>query len=68
MTKWEYRTLTVDRDETKTFIDKLNVLGEGGWELVSTFTVESKSVGFFDSGAETSGIVAVLKREKNAEN
>jgi Domain of unknown function (DUF4177) len=64
MTQWEYRTLTVDRDETKTFIDKLNLLGEEGWELVSTFTVESKSVGFFDSGSETSGIVAVLKREK----
>jgi Domain of unknown function (DUF4177) len=65
MTKWEYRTLTVDRNETKTFIDKLNLLGEEGWELVSTFTVESKSVGFFDSGSETSGIVAVLKREKH---
>ncbi len=64
MTKWEYKTLTVDRNETKTFIDKLNVLGEEGWELVSTFTIESKSMGFFDSGSETSGIVAVLKREK----
>lgn len=52
MTKWEYRTLTVDRAETKTFIDKLNLLGEGGWELVSTFTIESKSMGFFDSGSE----------------
>lgn len=26
MTKWEYRMLTVDRAETKTSIDKLNLL------------------------------------------
>jgi len=45
-------------------MDNLNLLGEEGWELVSTFTIESKSVGFFDSGAETSGIVAVFKRPK----
>ena len=65
---WEYRTLTVSRDEIKNFIDKLNLLGEEGWELVSTFTIESKSMGFFDSGSETSGIVGVLKRQKNAVN
>ncbi len=64
MTKWEYRTLTVSRNETNKFMDRLNMLGEEGWELVSTFTIESKSVGFFDSGAETSGIVAVLKRPR----
>ena len=64
MPKWEYRTLTVNRNETNKFIDRLNTLGEEGWELVSTITIESKSVGLFDSGSETSGIVAVLKREK----
>ncbi|AFK02162.1 hypothetical protein Emtol_1011 [Emticicia oligotrophica DSM 17448] len=64
MPKWEYRTLTVNRNETNKFIDRLNTLGEEGWELISTFTIESKSVGLFDSGSETSGIVAVLKREK----
>jgi Domain of unknown function (DUF4177) len=64
MTKWEYRTLTIETDEAESFMDNLNLLGEEGWELVSTFTIESKSVGFFDSGAETSGIVAVLKRPK----
>lgn len=64
MTKWEYRTVTVETDEARTFIDTLNLLGGEGWELVSTFTIENKSVGFFDSGSETSGIVAVLKRPK----
>jgi hypothetical protein len=42
----------------------MNILGEEGWELVSSFTIESKSIGFFDSGAETSGIVSVFKRPK----
>ena len=64
MSMWEYRTLTVSRNETNKFLDRMNILGEEGWELVSSFTIESKSVGFFDSGAETSGIVSVFKRPK----
>ncbi len=63
-TKWEYQTLTVELKEANNFRAQLNLLGEVGWELVSTFTVESKAVGFWDSGSETSGVVAVLKRPR----
>lgn len=64
MTKWEYRTVTVETEEAKTFIDSLNILGGEGWELVSTFTIENITSRFLVSGTETSGIVAVLKRPK----
>lgn len=64
MTTWEYQTLTIEVKEASSFRIQLNALGEAGWELVSTFTVESKALGFWDSGSETSGVVAVFKRPK----
>lgn len=64
MTTWEYQTLTIEVKEANTFRTQLNLLGNAGWELVSTFTVESKALGFWDSGSETSGVVAVFKRPK----
>ncbi len=59
MTKWEYKThyIALDKDD---FI--LSALGKQGWELVSVISIEEKRLGWFDSGAETTGVVAFLKR------
>jgi hypothetical protein len=56
--------LTIEVKEANTFRTQLKLLGNAGWELVSTFTVASKALGFWDSGSETSGVVAVFKRPK----
>jgi hypothetical protein len=64
MTKWEYLSFDLRVSELNEFHDKLNELGEVGWELVGMESIESKSIGLFDSGAATSGIVVVFKRPK----
>jgi hypothetical protein len=63
--KWEYmrRTFSIN-DNPEIFVNKLNELGDDFWELVSTFTIEEKGIGIFDSGAETSKIVTIFKRPK----
>jgi hypothetical protein len=63
--KWEYmrRTFSIN-DNPEIFVNKLNELGDDFWELVSTFTIEEKGIGIFDSGAETSKIVTLFKRPK----
>ncbi len=64
MTKWEYLSFDLRLSELSEFHDKLNQLGELGWELVGMESIESKSIGLFDSGAATSGIIVVFKRPK----
>jgi hypothetical protein len=63
--KWEYmrRTFSIN-DNPEIFVNKLNELGYDSWELVSTFTIEEKGIGLFDSGAETRKIVTLFKRPK----
>ena len=63
--KWEYmrRTFSID-DNPEIFVNKLNDLGDDYWELVSTFTIQEKSIGMFDSGAENKKIVTIFKRPK----
>ncbi len=65
MTKWEYLSFDLRVSELNEFHDKLNPLGEEGWELVGMESIESKSIGLFDSGAATSGIIVVFKRPKD---
>jgi hypothetical protein len=62
MEKWEYMTLRVSINSIERLHIKLNELGIEGWELITLTPIESKSVGFFDSGSATSGFVAILKR------
>jgi hypothetical protein len=61
-TKWEYTTLTFNVSEVKEFKLKANKLGAEGWELVAMIPLEAKTIGFFDSGSETSAIVASFKK------
>ena len=42
----------------------LTEFGDLGWEMVGMTSIESKSIGIFDSGAATSGVVVVFKRPK----
>lgn len=64
MTQWEYLQVSFRLGNLKEFQAKLDEYGLQGWELVSMVSVETKSIGWFDSGAETSGIIAVFKRPK----
>jgi hypothetical protein len=65
--KWEYRTVMFDASgwflggklDGQKFNDRLNQLGEEGWELVSVFDTN------FTQGG-TRDVVAVLKRSMNA--
>jgi hypothetical protein len=57
------RTFSIS-DNPEIFVNKLNELGDDYWELVSTFTIQEKGIGIFDSGAETSKIVTLFKRPK----
>lgn len=62
MTRWEYLQVSFGLTDLGQFQAKLDEYGSHGWELVSMVAVETKSIGWFDSGAETSAIVAVFKR------
>ncbi|MEZ0482995.1 DUF4177 domain-containing protein [Fibrella aquatica] len=64
MIKWEYLSFDLRVSELSEFHDKLNELGDHGWELVGMESIEAKSIGIFDSGASTSSIVVVFKRPK----
>jgi len=66
MTKWEYLSFDLRISELSEFHQKLNEFGDSGWEMVGMESVESKSIGLFDSGAATSIIVVVFKRPKEA--
>lgn len=62
---YEYNLISYGRSTSKLdLLQKFNRLGAEGWELVAVYDVESKAVGFFDSGSETAEIVAVFKRAK----
>jgi len=62
--KWEYRTVVFEvpgwfiggKLDGEKFNDRLNQLGEEGWELVSVFDTK------FAQGGGTRDVVAVLKR------
>ena len=64
--KWEYRTIVFEvsgwfiggKLDAQKFNDRLNQLGEEGWELVSVFDTN------FTQGG-TRDVVAVLKRSMN---
>ncbi|MBO0948220.1 DUF4177 domain-containing protein [Fibrella forsythiae] len=64
MTKWEYLSFDLRISALNDFHQQLNEFGELGWELVGMESIESKSIGLFDSGAATSIIVVVFKRPK----
>jgi hypothetical protein len=64
MTRWEYLSFTFRPGELKEFYQKLNEFGDMGWELVGMESIETKSIGLFDSGAATSGIVVEFKRPR----
>ncbi|MBM3988410.1 MAG: DUF4177 domain-containing protein [Planctomycetes bacterium] len=60
---WEYKSVAFEIDPTfeasvdrRALEQKLNALGHEGWELVSLLAAS-------DSDGETSGLLAVLKRE-----
>lgn len=60
---YEYNLITYGRQVGKLeLLEKFNQLGAEGWELVAVYPVETKAIGFFDSGAETNEIVAIFKR------
>ena len=69
MIKWEYKTLKFETESSGYFSDgkldevdldkKLNLLGEEGWELISSFDT-NKCQG------ETKDIIAMFKRQKNS--
>jgi hypothetical protein len=61
---WEYLTVWFRIDELESFQTKSDEYGDLGWELVSVTPIETKQVGFFDSGSATSGLLAVFKRPK----
>jgi hypothetical protein len=61
MNKYEYKAVGINYDSDD-FTQNLNVLGSEGWELVSVVGIERKNLGLFDSGSETKGMVAFLKR------
>ena len=64
MTKWEYLSFTFRPNQLDDFHQKLNQFGDLGWELVGMESIETKSLGLFDSGAATSGIIVVFKKPK----
>jgi hypothetical protein len=62
MAKWEYNTVTFETTgfgggklNTESFNDRINILGQQGWELVSCFDTNM----FY---GETKVVVAVMKR------
>lgn len=64
MERWEYKSLKVETKgflggilDTDDFDNKLNLLGEQGWELVSCFATNS-------GNGTTREVIAVLKRKK----
>ena len=62
--KWEYFQVIIRTNYLDKLPEKLNEYGDEGWELVSSFGVENKEVGFFDSGSKTTEIVLIFKRQK----
>jgi len=62
--KWEYRTVVFPASgwllggklDGQAFNDKLNALGEDGWELVSVFDTSMAE-------GQTRDVIAVLKRQ-----
>lgn len=64
MDRWEYRTLKFKLKgfsggilETKDFNNELNMLGDKGWELVSSFTTNA-------ANGYSRDAVAIFKRRK----
>ena len=64
MQKWEYKTIKVKTKgfaggilELEEFEEKLNRLGQEGWELVSSFTTSQGS-------GSSREVIAIFKREK----
>jgi hypothetical protein len=64
LTQWEYLSFRLRMSELGSFRDRLDEVGQKGWEMVSLVPIETKSVGVFDSGSATSHIFAVFKRPK----
>jgi Domain of unknown function (DUF4177) len=62
--QWEYAQVYCRPSELKRFQEVLDRYGLDGFELVSMMPIETKNVGWFDSGSETTGIVSVFKRPK----
>jgi hypothetical protein len=61
--KWEYRTIMVEASgwvggeiDAQKFTERLNQLGEEGWELVSVASSDMK-------GGGTREVIAVMKRQ-----
>ena len=64
MTQWEYLQISFRLSALRAFLAQLDEYGSRGWEQVSMAPVETKRIGWFDSGSETSGIIAFFKRQK----
>ncbi|QJD83541.1 DUF4177 domain-containing protein [Cohnella herbarum] len=61
MEKWEYMTHKTEMqsgwvDHVETYNDELNSFGEQNWELVSSYTIDSRGT--------TLAIISVFKRRK----
>lgn len=61
-TKWEYQTLSFKVSNLTKLKETQNELGLQGWELVAMIPIESKEIGFFDSGSATSALIVTFKR------
>jgi hypothetical protein len=62
MQRWEYLQVYVDVEELEVFQEKLDEYGENSWELVSMMPIQTKH--WLANDAETSGLLAVFKRQK----
>ena len=71
MLKYEYKLfkprikgwIFKDWDNMHQAEEQLNKLGNEGWEVVATFPIQTGSRGIFSDSGETSGFVALMKRQ-----
>lgn len=68
MEKWEYTIIfsevkgLINKKPDPTMQDRMNVLGENGWELVSFTPMSGNTITAF--GAATSNFILVFKRQR----